>query len=59
MVEVRRHISGCDRKNCGYFECDVCDEPTPNCMGGSDDMPDSCDHCWAAEHEDDEGDDDA
>jgi hypothetical protein len=39
-----------ERKWCSardmYFECDTCKRSVPWCMGGGDDMLDSCDDCW-------------
>lgn len=40
--------------NCGgvacdgeTFDCMTCGRKTPNCRGAADNMPDSCDECWA------------
>ena len=33
------------------FICDKCNRWTPVENGAADDMPDSCDSCWCAEHD--------
>ena len=35
-----------------YFECDRCKRTVPNWSACEDDLPDTCEDCWAEEHKD-------
>lgn len=47
-----RSCGGCESDDCEVcqtFECDVCHERVSWAYGCGDDMPDTCDGCWAKE----------